>query len=60
MHIAQIGTGRVGRPTAYTIMNSKLADKMTLCDVKPNLAAAFAEELNHVTSSIGLNVEITS
>jgi malate dehydrogenase len=60
LHIAQIGTGRVGRPTAYTIMNSKLADKMTLCDVKPNLAAAFAEELNHVTSSIGLNVEITS
>ncbi len=60
LHIAQIGTGRVGRPTAYTIMCSKLADKLTLCDVKPGLAAAFAEELNHVTASIGLDVEISS
>jgi malate dehydrogenase len=60
LHIAQIGTGRVGRPTAYTIMCSTLADKLTLCDVKPGLAAAFAEELKHVTASIGLDVEISS
>jgi malate dehydrogenase len=60
LHIAQIGTGRVGRPTAYTIMCSKLADELTLCDVKPGLAAAFAEELNHVTASIGVDVEINS
>jgi malate dehydrogenase len=60
MHIAQIGTGRVGRPTAYTIMCSKLADKLTVCDVKPGLSAAFAEELKHVTASIGLDIEINS
>ena len=60
MHIAQIGTGRVGRPTAYTIMCSGIADELTVCDVKPGLAAAFAEELNHVTASIGLDVEINS
>ncbi len=60
LHIAQIGTGRVGRPTAYTIMCSKLADKLTVCDVKPGLAAAFAEELKHVTASVGLDVEIKS
>ena len=60
MHIAQIGIGRVGRPTAYTIMCSKIADKLTLCDVKPGLAAAFAEELNHVSASIGFDVEISS
>ena len=60
LHIAQIGTGRVGRPTAYTIMCSKIADKFTLCDVKPGLAAAFAEELKHVTASIGVDVEINS
>ena len=58
LHIAQIGTGRVGRPTAYTIMCSKLADKLTVCDTKPGLAAAFAEELNHVRASIGLDIEI--
>lgn len=60
MHIAQIGTGRVGRPTAYTILCSKLADKITVCDTKPVLAQAFAEELKHVTVSLGLDVEILS
>lgn len=60
LHIAQIGTGRVGRPTAYIIMCSNIADKLTLCDVKPGLAAAFAEELNHVKASIGLDIEINS
>ncbi len=60
MHIAQIGTGRVGRPTAYTIMNANLADTLTLCDTKPGLAAAFAEELKHVTASTGTKVEICS
>ena len=60
VHIAQIGTGRVGRPTAYTIMCSNLADKLTLCDTKPGLAPAFAEELNHVRASVGLDVEINS
>jgi malate dehydrogenase len=60
MHIAQIGTGRVGRPTAYTLMCSNIADELTVCDVKPGLAAAFAEELKHVTASIGLDVKIES
>ena len=60
MHIAQIGTGRVGRPTAYTIMCSELADILTVCDVKPGLAAAFAEELKHVTSSLNIDVEVCS
>jgi malate dehydrogenase len=60
LHIAQIGTGRVGRPTAYAIMCAGLADTLTVCDVKPGLAAAFAEELKHVTASSGLDVEINS
>jgi malate dehydrogenase len=60
LHIAQIGTGRVGRPTAYTIMCAELADKITVCDTQPSLANAFAEELRHVTASLKLDVEITS
>jgi malate dehydrogenase len=60
LHIAQVGTGRVGRPTAYAIMCAGLAETLTVCDVKPGLAAAFAEELKHVTASIGLDVEINS
>ena len=58
MHIAQIGTGRVGRPTIYTIMSTRLADTITVCDTKPGLARAFAEELRHVTASLRLDVEI--
>jgi malate dehydrogenase len=60
LHIAQIGTGRVGRPTAYTIMCSGLADTLTVCDIKPRLSAAFAEELKHVTASLGVDIEICS
>ena len=60
MHIAQIGIGRVGRPTAYSILCSGIADTLTVCDTKPQLAAAFAEELKHVAASVGLGVEINS
>ena len=60
MHIAQIGTGRVGRPTAYTIMCAELADTITVCDTKPGLAEAFAEELRHVTASLNLDVEVVA
>lgn len=60
MHIAQMGTGRVGRPTAYAILCAELADKITVCDTKPGLAKAFAEELKHVTASLRLDVEVVS
>jgi len=60
LHIAQIGTGRVGRPTAYTILCSGLADELTLCDIRPGLAKAFAEELKHASASLGLDVKIYS
>ncbi len=58
MHIAQMGTGRVGRPTAYAILCAELADTITVCDTKAGLAKAFAEELRHVTASLRLDVEI--
>jgi len=58
LHIAQIGIGRVGRPTAYTIMCAELAETITVCDTKPGLAMAFAEELRHVTASLKIDVEI--
>jgi len=58
MHVAVIGTGRVGRPTAYSILSSGLASEMTVCDIKPGLARAFREELKHVTASLRLDVEV--
>jgi malate dehydrogenase len=53
-----MGTGRVGRPTAYAIMCAELADTITVCDTKPGLANAFAEELQHVAASLNLDIEI--
>jgi malate dehydrogenase len=58
LHIAQVGTGRVGRPTAYSIINSGIVNEITLCDVKPGLAKAFAQEIGHVTSSINQHIQI--
>jgi malate dehydrogenase len=58
LHIAQIGLGCVGRPTAYSILSSNLADTFSVCDIKPGLADAFAEELRHTTASLNIDVEI--
>jgi malate/lactate dehydrogenase len=58
LHIAQVGTGRVGRPCIYSIMCSELADIITVCDTKPGLAVAFAEDLKHAAASLRLDVEI--
>jgi len=41
-------------------MCAGLADTLTVCDTKPRLAAAYAEELKHVTASIQLEVDINS
>ena len=57
-HIAVVGNGRIGRPTAYTLLRENLAEKISLVDVKPGLAWAFGEELRHVAASTGRHVEI--
>jgi malate dehydrogenase len=41
-------------------MCAELADKLTVCDTKPGLAKAFAEELRHVTASLHSDVEIVA
>lgn len=60
LHIAQIGTGRVGRPCVYSIMCAELADTITVCDTKPGIAEAFAEDLKHAAASLKLDVEINA
>ncbi|KYH36325.1 MAG: malate dehydrogenase, partial [Candidatus Bathyarchaeota archaeon B23] len=59
-HIAVVGTGRVGRPTAYTLLCEGLAEELSLVDVKPGLAWAFGEELKHAATSLKLDVEINA
>ena len=59
-HIAIVGNGRIGRPTAYTIFNERFADEFSLVDVKPGQAWAFGEELRHVAASLRYDVEINT
>ncbi len=58
MHLAVIGTGRVGRPTAYTLLLTRLFDEISVVDVKPGLARAFAEELKHAAVSNRIDVKV--
>ena len=58
MHLAVIGTGRVGRPTAYTLLLTRLFDEITVVDIKPGLAKAFAEELKHAAVSNRIDISI--
>ncbi|MCW3979162.1 MAG: hypothetical protein NWF12_05390 [Candidatus Bathyarchaeota archaeon] len=60
VHIAVVGNGRIGRPTAYTLLNERLADEISLVDTKPGLAWAFGEELRHVAASLRDDVEINT
>ena len=59
-HIAVVGTGRVGRPTAYTLLREGLMEELSLVDIKPGLAWAFGEELKHAAASLKLDVEINA
>ncbi len=58
MHLAVIGTGRVGRPTAYTLLLTRLFDEISVVDIKPGLARAFAEELKHAAVSNRIDVKV--
>jgi malate dehydrogenase len=60
VHIAVVGNGRIGRPTAYTLLNERIADEVSLVDVKPGLSWAFGEELKHAAASLGYDVEINA
>ena len=60
IHIAVVGNGRIGRPTAYTLFNERLADELSLVDIKPGLSWAFGEELKHAAASIKYDVGINT
>jgi malate/lactate dehydrogenase len=57
-HLAVVGNGRIGRPTAYSIFNEMIIDELSLVDIKPGQAWAFGEELKHVAASLKYDVEI--
>lgn len=58
VHLAVVGLGRIGRPTAYSIFSEMIIDEVSLVDVKPGQAWAFGEELKHVAASLKYDVDI--
>jgi len=59
-HIAVVGNGRIGRPTAYTLFNERMADDFSVVDTEPGKSWAFGEELRHVAASMGYDVKINT
>ena len=60
VHVAVVGNGRIGRPTAHSLLTERLMDELSLVDIKPGLSWAFGEELKHAAASLGSNVKINS
>lgn len=60
VHLAVVGIGRIGRPTAYSIFIDKIVDEISLADVKPGQAWAFGEELKHAAASLSYDVDINT
>jgi malate dehydrogenase len=58
IHIAVVGNGRIGRPTAYSILSAGLMDELSLVDIKPGQSWAYGEELKHAAASLKNDVKI--
>ena len=60
VHVAVVGTGRVGQGLAYTLLFERYVDELSLADIKPNVAAMVKEELYHASAWHGIDIEINA
>lgn len=60
IHIVIVGNGRIGRPTAYTLLSERFADEISLVDTKSGLSWAFGEELKHAAASLSYDLRINA
>jgi len=58
VHIAVVGTGRVGSAVAYTLTYQPFVTELTLVDIAPRLAEMVKEELYHGLTARNLDIEI--
>lgn len=58
MHLAVVGTGRVGRMTLLALAHEFWIKQLTLVDVIPRLAEAVAEEIRHTIASTRVPMKI--
>lgn len=58
MHVAVIGTGRVGQMTLMALVHESWITKLTLVDTMPDLAGAVGEEIRHSLVSTRIAMEV--
>lgn len=60
MHVGIIGSGRLGRTIAYTLLHEWYIEELSLVDIIPGVASSTEKEMRHVAASLGRYVEISS
>jgi malate dehydrogenase len=60
VHIAVVGTGRVGGEVAYTLIFERYVTELSLADIAPKVAEMTKEELHHAIASHGFDIKINA
>lgn len=60
VHIAVIGTGRVGSQVAFSLIFESYVTELSLIDTAPKVAEMTKEELHHAVAAHGFDVKINS
>jgi malate dehydrogenase len=60
VHIAVVGTGRVGGQVAFSLIFERYVTELSLIDTAPKVAEMTEEELYHAVSAHGFDVKINS
>ncbi|MGQ4915375.1 MAG: malate dehydrogenase [Candidatus Asgardarchaeia archaeon] len=60
VHVAIVGTGRVGSALAYTLAFKPFVDELSLADIVPKLAEMVKEDVYHGISQYGINKKISA
>jgi malate/lactate dehydrogenase len=60
VHVAVIGTGRVGGEVACTLIFERYVTELSLADIAPKVAEMTKEELYHAVASHGFDVKINA
>ncbi len=60
LHLAVVGTGRVGRATTASLLGEPWLEEVTLIDTEPNLAGALELDLKHSLGAIEKDLTVNS
>jgi len=60
VHIAVVGTGRVGSEVAFSLIFERYVNELSLADIAPKVAEMVKEELCHAMAGHGFDVKINA